>query len=111
MTNNNHTFDSPWKNILDIYFQAFMELCLPHVADEVDWNEPYVSLDKELSQIAKDASLGQRYVDKLMRVKCKNGKITWILIHIEIQKQPNNNYPERMFTYRYRLFDKYKQSI
>lgn len=46
-----------------------------------------------------------------MRVKCLNGNVTWILIHLEIQKQPNNNYPERMFIYRYRLFDKYKQSV
>lgn len=51
MANVNTYLDTPWKNILDIYFQHFMEICYPEVA--IDWSKGYEALDKELNAISR----------------------------------------------------------
>jgi hypothetical protein len=34
-------YDSPWKGILDKYFQEFMELLFPEAAAQIDWSKGY----------------------------------------------------------------------
>jgi hypothetical protein len=60
--------DSPWKEILDKYFQAFMELMFPDACLEIDWSRGYEVLDTELQKIVRDAELGRRLADKLVKV-------------------------------------------
>ena len=98
-------YDSPWKNILEDFLQAFMEFCLPNVAKEIDWSKPIASLDKELTNATRGQKIGTRYVDKLFSVHLKNGTKACLHIHIDVQAQPTDDFPERMFIYRYRLFD------
>lgn len=45
-------------------------------------------LDKELQQVVRDAELGRRLVDKLVRVVRKPRQETWVLIQVEVQGQP-----------------------
>src|SRR4029077_14802574 len=104
-------FDTPWKNILDVYFQPFMEIFHPEAAAAIDWTKGYESLDKELNAITKDAEMGGCIVDKLMKVWRKDGNEIWVLLHIEVQDQWEAGFPERMFVYYYRLFDRYKKPI
>lgn len=104
-------FDTPWKDVLDIYFQYFMEFCHPVVAREIDWSKGYESLDKELSSITKDSEIGKRIVDKLMKVWRAEGKETWVLLHTEVQGQPKPDFNERMYVYNYRLFDRFHKPI
>lgn len=67
---------------------------------------------KELQQVVRDAETCVRRVDKLVRVTLKeSGQEAWILIHIEIQGQPEKVFAERMYIYNYRLFDKYKRRV
>ena len=35
----------------------------------------------------------------------------WILVHIEVQGYADKEFPERMFRYFYRIFDKYNEKI
>ena len=58
-------YDSPWKEALDLFFEAFLGLFFPQAHADIDWDWPYKSLDKELQQIAPDSDTGRRYVDKL----------------------------------------------
>jgi hypothetical protein len=109
MTKNNS--DSAWKEILDHYFKDCLDYCLPELSCLIDWSKKYVSLDKELQAITKGAAAGNRLVDKLFKVYLINGNEQWILIHIEIQNQPDIDFPKRMFTYGYRIFDKYQQPV
>src|SRR5262245_65444420 len=51
-------YDSPWKEMLDGYFPAFMAFFFPAAAAEIDWSRGYESLDTELQQIVRDAALG-----------------------------------------------------
>ncbi len=61
-------YDSPWKEMLDGYFPDFMAFFFPEAGDDIDWARGYESLDKELQQIVRDAELGKRLADKLMKV-------------------------------------------
>lgn len=99
--------DSPWKEIIEEYFPEFTAFFFPTVYEGIDWRIAYDFLDKELQQVVRDAEMGIRRVDKLVRVWLKNGMETWIMIHIEIQGQPDRDFPKRMFVYNYRVFDRY----
>lgn len=99
--------DSPWKMALEGYFQEFLGLLFPVIHDEVDWSKGYSFLDKELQQITADANSGRRYADKLIKVYARDGNETWVLIHVEVQGEPEDAFAERMYTYQYRLRDRY----
>jgi len=100
--------DSPWKMALDYYFQEFVGLLFPAIHEQVDWSKGYSFLDKELQQITPDADSGRRHADKLIKVYARDGSETWVLIHVEVQGEPEEAFAERMYTYQYRLRDRYK---
>jgi hypothetical protein len=104
-------FDTPWKKILDIYFEDFVSYCWPERHAEINWQEGYKSLDKELSKIARDAPITNRIIDKLMEVYLKNGESAYVLIHLEVQGQFDSHFEERMFIYYCRLNDLHKKPI
>src|SRR6059036_3522024 len=102
-------YDSPWKEALDLYFEAFLAFFFPHIHKDINWSRGYEPLDKELQQIAPKGAQGRRYVDKLFKVWRKNGRQAWVLIHIEVQVRPERAFPRRMFTYNNRLTDRYNR--
>ena len=104
-------FDTPWKKILDIYFEDFFSYCWPEQHAEIDWQKGYKRLDKELSKIARNAPVTNRIIDKLIEVCLKNGEEAYVLVHLEVQGQSDTRFEERMFTYRYRLRDSHKKPI
>lgn len=106
-----HDFDSPWKDIVKEYFERFMEFFFPDVADKIDWNRGYTSLDKELRQITREAEVGSRLVDNLLKVWKKNGEETWVLVHVEIQAQEKENFSHRTYVYNYRIHDLYNRPV
>jgi len=61
-------YDSPWKDLLNDYFEDFMAFFFPKAHADIDWSRGYESLDKELSQIVRDAELGKRLADKVVKV-------------------------------------------
>lgn len=111
MTEQRDEYDSPWKDILEIYFQDFMQFFFPDIYDDIDWSRGYDFLDQELRQVVRDAELGKRLADKLVKVWKRSGEETWVLTHIEIQNQEESKFSERIFVYYYRLRDKYNQQI
>lgn len=98
-------YDSPWKEVLDKYFEAFMAFFFAEAHADIDWGRGYEMLDKELQRIVRQSKHGRRVVDKLVKVWLKNGKETWLLIHIEIQVWRERGFPRRMHVYNYRIFD------
>ena len=104
-------FDTPWKDIIERYFEDFIAFFLPQAHEEIDWNQGYEFLDKELQQVVRDAELGRRLVDKLAKVYLQNGEEAWVLIHIEVQSQEETDFAERMFVCHYRIFDRYKRKV
>jgi len=103
--------DSPWKEVLEAFFEPFVAFFVPQVYTDINWQQGYQFLDKELQQIFPEADQGRRYVDKLVQVQRHNGQQTFVLIHIEVQAQRESLFAQRMFTYHYRLLDRYSQPV
>ena len=103
-------YDSPWKEALDAYFEAFLALLFPEVHAQIDWSRGYESLDKEFQQVVREAEVGRRYVDKLVKVWTKDGVECWVLIHVEVQTTRDAEFPRRMYVYNYRVFDRYNRA-
>lgn len=68
-------------------------------------------LDQEFQQVVRDAELGKRLVDKLVKIYRTGGEESWLLIHVEVQSQEETDFPRRMFVYNYRIFDRYNRSV
>ena len=91
-------YDSPWKEIMEVYFNDF-------------WDRGYTFLDKELQQVVRDAELGRRFADKLVQVWRRDGDEAWVLVHIEVQGQEEAAFAKRMYVYNYRIFDRYNRPV
>jgi len=104
-------YDSPWKEALENRFPDFLALLFPAVYAEVDWRRGPIFLDKELQQVVRDAAMGRRYADKLVKVWARDGAETWVLIHVEVQGEAEPAFAKRMYVYHYRLFDRYGVDI
>ncbi len=100
-------YDSPWKMVLDAHFQEAMHLYFPDIAAQIDWDVPVKSLEQEFQQVSPEGEAENKRVDKLVDVQLLTGASVWLLIHIEIQKQPQPDFAKRMFVYHYRIFDRY----
>ena len=111
MTEPSTDYDSPWKEMLERYFEEFMQFFFPQIHAEIEWDVSCIFLDKELQQVARDAELGRRFVDKLVRVVRKPGKEIWVLVHVEVQGQFDDAFDKRMYVYNYRLFDRYDRPV
>ena len=96
-------YDSPWKQALEIFFPDFMAFFFSDAHADIDWVKGYQFLDKELQQAARDAELGRRYADVLVQVWRQGGEEAWVLVHVEVQGQPQAEFAERMYVYNYRL--------
>jgi len=104
-------YDSPWKEALDLYFQAFLALLFPHIHRDIDWSRGFEMLDKELQQLLPKAAQGRRTVDKLVKVWRRNGTEAWVLIHIEVQTRRERGFGRRMFIYNSRIADRYNREV
>lgn len=112
MANNQpDEYDSPWKEVIETYFQDFMAFFFPQAHAEINWSRNYESLDNELQQIVRDAEIGMRQVDKLIKVWLQNGEEVWVLVHIEVQSKSQSSFAKRMYTYNYRIFDRYERQV
>ncbi|MBD2197048.1 MULTISPECIES: transposase [Calothrix] len=111
MTEQSTDYDSPWKEIIELYFPRFLEFFFTLAYDAIDWTRPYEFLDTELQQLEPDAEIGRRFVDKVAKVWLLDGEEAWVLVHVEVQGQYDSQFAERMYTYNYRLFDRHKQRV
>jgi hypothetical protein len=104
-------YDGAWKEAIGLYLQPLVELCFPAVARRVDWRAPTEFLDTELQEVVRDAELGKQRVDKLVRVRQLDGTEEWVLIHIEVQAQPDENLPRRVYQYHHRIADRFGRRV
>ena len=78
-------YDSPWKTVLERYFGDFLAFFFPDAHAGIDWTHGYSLLDKELQKAVRDAKLGRRWADSLIRVTSRGGDEDWLLVHVEGQ--------------------------
>lgn len=120
-------YDSPWKISVERLFPQFMLFFFPEIYALIDWSRPHKFLSQELEQISAgiegELSVGQsrgRYargkraalrIDELVEVHFKDGSKGRILLHVEIQNEPEASFDERLFIYHYRIFDKFRDTV
>jgi hypothetical protein len=104
-------FDSPWKKVLELHFEDCIKFFFPQAHADIDWKHGFEFLDKEFQKAVRNAVVGTRLADKLVKVWTKENTEAWVLIHIEVQSQVEKTFAEDMFTYYYRIYDRYKNKI
>jgi hypothetical protein len=111
MSEQRTEYDNPWKEIIEDFFPNFLKFFFPTAYAVIDWTKPYEFLDTELQQLEPDAEIGKRLVDKVAKVYLLNGEEAWVLTHIEVQSQYEQDFPQRIYIYNYRLFDRHKKRV
>lgn len=90
-------FDSPWKDMIELYFEQFLQFFFPEAHAGIDWRKGYQFLDKELRKLVRESEVGRRLVDKLVKVWRNDGLEVWVLVHIEVQNQMEPLFTKRIF--------------
>lgn len=104
--------DALWKGLLEDIFPYFIPFFLPEHSYLFDIEKPFEFLDKELQQLyPQETEQELKFVDKLVKAFTKDGKEKWILIHIEVQGYKDADFGKRMFTYFYRILDRYNVPV
>ncbi len=104
-------YDSPWKELLDAYFERFLAFFYPEIHRDIDWSRGYHTLDKEFQQLASQGVQGRRIADMLVQVWLNDGTEAWILIHVEVQGRAETNFGQRMLDYNYRIYARYGHPV
>jgi hypothetical protein len=100
-------YDSPWKDVLEEFFQPGVELCFPAIARQILWRRGVEFLDKEFQKILPAAAVGRRTVDKLAKVWRRDGQSEWVLVHVEVQAQRKADFAKRFFERHCRIRERF----
>src|SRR5690606_15021676 len=113
-----------YAKLLDTRIGSDMEALQKRLADFLRFLHPAADrffdlsrgitfLDKELEQLfpPEDDEFAPKVVDKLAQVYTHDGEEEWVLIHVEVQGAYRRDFSLRMFTYYYRILDKYHKRI
>lgn len=111
MTEPRNDYDSAWKEAIERFIEEFFSFFFPRAHAGIDWSRGYEFLDKELQQVVRDAEVGRRLADKLVKVWSKDGEEAWVLVHIEVQEDVEKTFAKRMYIYNYRIFDRYDRKV
>ena len=65
MNNPNTDFDTPWKDVLEIYFEDFVSFFFPQAHAGIDWNQGFEFLDKEVPR----KSVQQKFSSNLIGLR------------------------------------------
>jgi hypothetical protein len=103
-------YDKNWKEIVTFYSKPFIEFFFPTISKDIDWNFTPEFLEEELHN-AKDLPKTKRVLDKLIKVKLKNGEEKWLFIHIEFQTTSGKVICFRMYEYYQIIRERYSKDI
>lgn len=104
-------YDGAWKEALEFYLHPFLEIAFPDISARIEWSAGVEFLDKELQEIVRDSELGKQRVDKLAKLRRLDGGDEWVLLHAEIQSQPDPGLPLRLYQYHHRIADRYQHPV
>ena len=104
-------YDSAWKTAITTYLPQCLQLLFPEVYEGIDWSKDVEFLDKEMQKLARDAKVGKRYLDNLIKVQRKTGDEAWVLLHIEVQSQVDVSFSQRMYNYHAIASLRYVQQV
>ncbi|TVQ50628.1 MAG: hypothetical protein EA362_01980 [Saprospirales bacterium] len=104
--------DILWKGIIEDLFDDFLRFLYEDAEEIFDFDKGFEFLDKELEDLFPEKDVENvRFVDKLVKVYHRDKGEQWLLFHIEVQGYRDSKFSERMFTYYYRIRDRYQKKI
>jgi predicted transposase/invertase (TIGR01784 family) len=105
--------DSLWKSLLEDIFDDFLLFFFKENSALFNFEKGFEFLNNELAQLFPDDenSTYPKFVDKLVKVFTTDNREEWILVHVEVQGYNDKDFAERMFTYFYRILDKYNKRV
>jgi hypothetical protein len=105
--------DILWKGIIEEVFDDLLRFVFPDADEVFDMQRKFGFLDKELGELYPEPGKpsATRLVDKLVKVYRRDGGAEWLLVHIEVQGKSEEDFPERMFRYYYRIFDRWRHPV
>ena len=109
--------DILWKGVMEEVCDDLLRFIFPDVDQVLELERGFEFLDKELAEMypEPDKESSTRFADKLVKVFTRDGQEEWILIHMEVQGETKAAdrllFPERMFRYYYRIFDRYQKPM
>jgi predicted transposase YdaD len=97
-------YDMLWKSMIEDIMADLLLFVDPDIDKELDLDRGFEFVDKELVEVYPEAGRSNsRVVDKLVKVFPNRGGDRYILLHLEVQKNNNKEFPQRMFEYFVRL--------
>jgi hypothetical protein len=111
MDSSKTPFDTPWKEILEDYFPEFMDFFFPSIFAQIDWAKGFQFMDGELQQLAREAETTRMHTDKLVQVTWRDGSEYFILLHVEVQCQKEEDFALRVYTYFARIRDRFRLPV
>jgi len=103
-----HDLDLAWKEALTSFLPQFLELFLPEVHQDIDWNFAPEFLDSELRSLHRGMKGQRRHADLVVRVHLRSGGPALVVLHFEVQSQKDGDLPLRMRIYNSRLFERHR---
>ena len=107
--------DILWKVIMEELFPDLLRFIYPDADEVYNIERGFEFLDKELAELnpQPDEEKDSRFADKLVKVYHRDGVEEWVLVHVEIQgdTQDRDIFAERMYTYFYRIRDRYRGKL
>lgn len=88
-----------------------LEFAFPPISKLVDWSVAPLPLDGELQKVAPEHEGGRLAADKLFKVSLLSGEPCILYLHIEIQGQRDGSFEFRMWSYNYRLCDRFGPNV
>ncbi len=89
-------YDQLFKTILERLLQDFLELFFPEAAARLDF-QTLRFVDKEIFANVPEGTV--READVVAKLQTLEGNPELILVHIEVQTEPESDFPRRMFEY------------
>ncbi|HEY4110218.1 hypothetical protein [Puia sp.] len=107
--------DSLWKVVMEDVFPDLLRFIFPDADEVYNMERGFEFLDKELAELHPhpDEEKDSRFADKLVKVYHRDATEEWVLLHIEVQGDSDGReaFAERMFTYFYRIRDRYHKPV
>jgi hypothetical protein len=90
--------DILWKGILEDVFDDFLRFFDPEAEQFYNFNKKFQFLDKELAQVfpPENDEYSPKVVDKLVKVFTRDGNEEWVLVHVEVQGQYQQDFARHL---------------
>jgi predicted transposase/invertase (TIGR01784 family) len=104
-------YDGLWKKLIEDLFNEFTAFFAPNLHQTIDFTKQPEFLNREFYKKIIKEKEGKVIADQIVKVFLETGEEKWILIHVEVQGVPKEDFSKRMFRYFYRIYDYFDREV